>query len=101
PLFRAVAVDSSGRPGADASDAPFPLFFGTAGAAAAAPRELAMSAVTPNPSRGAIRLGLSVAKAVAVRATLVDIQSRTVQVLAEGSFQPGRYSLRWAGVTGR
>jgi hypothetical protein len=85
--YRLVATTSSGAR----------LVFGPVSAVAGAPAEFALGPATPNPARGAFRLGFAVARKAAVRLALLDVQGRTVDVLADGEFAPGRYSAAWDG----
>jgi hypothetical protein len=59
--------------------------------------ESAITQLGPNPARGPIEIGFAVARHERVRMSVLDIQGRIVDVLVDGAFRPGRYSLVWSG----
>ena len=63
------------------------------------PREFALHTLAPNPSRGAVQVGFSVAREARVRLTVLDVQGRRVAQLAHGVYRPGRYQAVWDGAT--
>ena len=75
--------------------------FGPVKGTAGAPQEFALSAVWPNPTRGAFSLRFSVARPTNVRLSVLDLQGREVSVLTEGAYRPGRYQADWDGRMGR
>jgi hypothetical protein len=89
--YRLVATTNSGAVGT----------FGPVSGAAEAIREFGLSGVWPNPSRGPLQMLFSVAKASSVKLSVLDVQGREVQVLASGSYRPGRYQVNWDGRTDR
>jgi hypothetical protein len=54
-----------------------------------------VSRLSPNPSSGATRIEYTVARQEAVRLSVLDVAGREVEVLAQGSLAPGRYSVVW------
>jgi hypothetical protein len=66
----------------------------TAGAVA-----FALGAPMPNPSAGMTRMAFTVARSAHVKLAVFDVQGRQVQVLAEGTFEPGRHEVEWDGHT--
>ena len=102
-----VAVDRSAEPGQtyfyrlvgtiSGAQAVFGPVKGTAGA----PREFALSAVWPNPTRGPLSLRFAVARQSNVRLSVLDLQGREVAVLTEGAYHAGRYQADWDGHTAR
>jgi hypothetical protein len=74
------------------------MFFGPV--VAELPGRVAVSGVSrvqPNPSRGETRIEYTVAHQEAVRLSVVDVAGREVEVLAQGSMAPGRYTVVWDG----
>ena len=59
--------------------------------------EFALSRVSPNPTRGRALVEYSVPVAARVKLSIVDLQGRIVDVLAEGVLSPGRYQSAWDG----
>ena len=59
--------------------------------------EFALSRVTPNPSNGPTRIDFAVARPASVRVSVVDAQGRTIAVVADGLYRPGRYQATWTG----
>ena len=79
--FRLVATDAKGAS----------AIYGPVSGVAGAPKALSLSSVWPNPTRGAMRMEFAVPKEMPVSlVVVVDVQGRTVQVLAKGSFAAGR-----------
>jgi hypothetical protein len=70
-----------------------PLAVGEPRAAA----RLALSAPSPNPSRGSARLTLDLAAPTAVDVTVYDLAGRRVAGLAHGTLAAGRHALAWDG----
>jgi hypothetical protein len=67
---------------------------GTAGVGgSAAPRELELSAPSPNPARGATRIAFGLPRAGRVRLSVYDAGGRLVRTLADGGREAGAYSL--------
>lgn len=66
-------------------------------------RESAITSVSPNPSTGATRIQLAVARSGRVRLTLVDIAGRQVATLVDADHVAGRLTAAWdgAGDSGR
>ena len=73
--------------------------FGPIPGSSGAPKEFALSAAWPNPSKGEVSLSFKVAKATHVKLGVVDLQGREVAVLANGEYVPGTYQARWSGRT--
>jgi len=85
--YRLVATTSTGTR----------LVFGPVSAVPGAPAEFALGAPAPNPARHGFRLEFAVARTAPVRLALLDVQGRTVDVLADAVFAPGRYAAAWDG----
>ncbi len=73
--------------------APLPTAAGPGALAA----RLALSAPTPNPSRGAVRLSLELPVASAVEAVVYDAAGRRVATLARGVRPAGTHVIAWDG----
>mgnify|MGYP003694256693 CR=1 FL=1 len=93
-----VARDGDGKVGQDESDGAFAITnrakLGVGGAGELA---FALTTVRPIPAAGPVRIGFTVARAANVRLSIVDLQGRTVAVLAEGPW--GRGGTRRFGST--
>jgi len=76
-----------------------PLTLAT-GAPASPNVRLALSAPTPNPSRGAVQLALELPRASAVDVVVYDATGRRVRDLAHGRFEAGPRVLAWDGHDG-
>jgi spore coat protein A, manganese oxidase len=85
--YRLVAVMSDGST----------MVFGPVRSAAVAAPAFALSAVSPNPSAGAVSLQYTVAKDTEVSLTVLDVQGREVTTLARGKHAAGQYSATWDG----
>jgi uncharacterized repeat protein (TIGR02543 family) len=59
--------------------------------------DFALGPPIPNPSRGALRVELSLPRASAVRLEMMDVQGREVARLADGTFTAGRHEVTWSG----
>jgi uncharacterized protein (UPF0303 family) len=94
--FKVVARDGDGKVGQDESDGAFAITnrakLGVGGAGELA---FALTTVRPIPAAGPVRIGFTVARAANVRLSIVDLQGRTVAVLAEGTMGAGRYEKVW------
>jgi immune inhibitor A len=60
---------------------------------------LMLEPVRPCPARGEARIGFTLARDAAVRLSVLDLQGRTVAVLATGTLSGGRHSIAWDGST--
>jgi hypothetical protein len=101
-LVRVVAKDGYGLTGADQSDATFAIFStSTAVDGPDVPGEFALARVWPNPAAGAFRVEFALARASAVRLSVVDPQGREVALLASGDYPAGRYVSVHGGATAR
>jgi len=103
----AIAQDRSAAPGA-------PTFYrlvvdlrqggkiieGPVSAAAAAVLVSDITLLSPNPAFGVTRIDFAVARAGAVRLSVLDIAGRERAVLARGVYPAGRHTLRWDGRIG-
>jgi hypothetical protein len=63
--------------------------------------EFALSRVTPNPTTGRTRIDFAVARETHVRLSVVDVQGRTMAMLADGLYTPGAYQATWTGESDR
>ena len=75
--------------------------FGPVKGTAGAPKEFALSAIWPNPSRGPVAMTFSVPRSAHVSLSVVDLQGREMSSLAEGQFKAGRYQINWDGRSDR
>jgi hypothetical protein len=60
-------------------------------------KEFSLDMVAPNPTMGALGINFAVAKPTHVHLSLVDVQGREVEVLADGEYGPGRYQAQFDG----
>ena len=58
---------------------------------------LALSAPSPNPARGAVRLDVTLDSSAQVEVIVFDAAGRRIHVLARGVLAPGRHPLAWDG----
>ena len=75
--------------------------FGPVKGTAGAPKEFALSAIWPNPSRGPVAMTFSVPRSAHVSLSVIDLQGRELSSLAEGQFKAGRYQINWDGRSDR
>ncbi len=61
------------------------------------PTRSALTDVSPNPSRGTVRIEYAIASPAQVRLSVHDLQGRLVARLAEGNREAGRYRVAWPG----
>ena len=61
---------------------------------------LALAAIAPNPTRAGARFAFSLPAAADVRLTIVDLQGRTVAVVADARYAAGRHTVAWDGHAG-
>lgn len=54
-----------------------------------------LAPVWPNPSHGVATIGWTVPRASDVRLTVLDVQGRQAETLANGNYPAGRYRVRW------
>jgi hypothetical protein len=52
----------------------------------------------PNPTRAAAQFRLDVASTRRMRVEIVDLEGRSVRLIADREFAPGRHDLRWDGM---
>ena len=60
-------------------------------------KEFSLDMVAPNPTKGAMGINFAVAKPTHVHLSLVDVQGREVEVLADGEYGAGRYHAQFDG----
>jgi trimeric autotransporter adhesin len=60
-----------------------------------------LTCLAPNPSSGTTRIEYVVAQREKMRLSVVDVAGRELEVLVEGSPEPGRYTVVWDGHRGR
>ncbi len=58
---------------------------------------LALASPSPNPARGAVRLGFTLERAGEARLAIVDAQGRRVAEPARGAFDAGAHDFTWDG----
>ena len=66
------------------------------GALLAEPLTFALAQNSPNPFRGATLIGFSLAERSRVKLIVVDVAGREVASLADGEWEPGRFTLNWS-----
>jgi hypothetical protein len=86
--YKLTAVDVHGNESAPTALLP----AGTLGVGEGAPRELALSAPAPNPTRGSARITLSLPRAGHVSLELLDTAGRRVRTLVDGDRAAGRWN---------
>jgi hypothetical protein len=92
-VLKVVAVDGAGNAGSDASDAPFTIGTPGLGVGGGPVTEIALSPVTPNPTRGGMHLSFALPREAFVHVGVVDLQGREVLTLAHGVHPAGRHAL--------
>lgn len=71
---------------------------GVAGPISAAPGALALSAPSPNPTLGPVRVAFALPRGASLaRASLYDVEGRLLRVLFERPLSPGEHEIRWDG----
>lgn len=65
--------------------------------APAVPHALRFGAPSPNPSRAAVRFGVSLPKDAKVTLEILDLQGRRIASVAPGSLAAGEHQLFWNG----
>jgi hypothetical protein len=73
--------------------------YGPVQGTAGAPREFALSAAWPNPTRAGMTMAITLPRASNVRLSVIDLQGREVALLADGALSAGRHEVRWDGRT--
>jgi hypothetical protein len=80
-------------------EGPTPIDGPVLATAAYVVRAFAIDAVSPNPSRGAVRIEYGVPAEAPVTLTILDLQGRVVATLADGPHAAGRHERVWSGRT--
>ena len=80
-------------------EGPTPIDGPVLATAAYVVRTFAIGAVSPNPSRGAVRIEYDVPAEAPVTLAILDLQGRVVTTLADGPHQAGRHERVWSGRT--
>ena len=93
---RATAHDTGCSTGADASDGNFAINDVT-GVGPAHPHVTALQPASPNPFRGNVALGFTLAQANAVQFDIFTVGGRRVKTVASGSFDAGDHDFTWDG----
>ena len=94
-----IKVEAAANIFYDVSDTDFTIVGNPAAVliSAETPRRLAITAVTPNPSHGFLRVEYAVPRTGFLRLTLMDVQGRVVATLVNGVLESGRYRTTWSG----
>jgi hypothetical protein len=75
-----------------------PVTFGPlSGVAGRAITEFGLTLVAPNPTTGPARFEFTAPRRADLRVSILDVQGREREVLADGAFTPGRHQLTWSG----
>ena len=96
-FLEVIAHDAAGNLGSAVSDSAFVIISTGEVSGQRAVAEFELPPVWPNPSRGPGHVSFAVPKTSHVRLTVQDIQGRVVAVLADGTFEAGRYQVTWDG----
>jgi hypothetical protein len=99
-FIKIVARDANGNEAFDVSDAAFSIIPRSTGVEAALPRDFALGAPFPNPSRGPSHMAYELPRAARVRLSVVDLQGRQIAVLEDGERAAGRFTAVWDGRLG-
>jgi DNA-binding beta-propeller fold protein YncE len=59
------------------------------------PAEFSLERVWPSPARGPVHVGFSLPRAAHTRVSVIDLQGRVVEVLADGVVEAGRHERTW------
>jgi hypothetical protein len=87
------ARDYAGSVGSDISDAGFTIANGALAVDPPPGTAFSLGPMAPNPVRSVSRLSYLVPRSARVRLTLLDVQGRELEVLADGEREAGRYTL--------
>jgi hypothetical protein len=89
--------------GATITRGPFWRFTtsGTVGVGGPIQGDFDLAPIRPNPMRGGGQISFTVPTKSVIRLSVFDLQGREVARLAEGSHEPGRYSVDWDGPSRR
>ena len=98
--LKVVSHDGAGSTGSDLSDSAFTILPHNTGVDDAPPADFMLAPVSPNPSTRGARIEYTVARAVPVRLSVLDLSGRVIAVLADGVRAPGRYRVSWPGTDG-
>jgi hypothetical protein len=111
PIVAEVSSDGSGKAALDhTAAADHDYWYRLAGrlhdrvAVIGAPIEVAMMApaasglrsITPNPALGSVHIEFDLARDGRIELDVLDVQGRTVNVLASGPWKAGPHSLNWS-----
>lgn len=96
-LIRVTAKDAALNSSQDLSDAAFSI-AGSAGVNDGPVTEFALSSLTANPTRAALRFAFALPREASVHLGVHDVQGRELLVLADGTFPAGRHSVDGTGV---
>jgi hypothetical protein len=96
PHARVRVVDAQLQNRLAASAADFTI-QATTGVDERLPQVAALTVAGPTPTRGAVRLVLSLPAPVTARIEVLDVTGRRVRTLAGGAFAAGRHGLDWDG----
>jgi hypothetical protein len=94
-LFKVVAYDAAGNDNSDESDAVFEIIAGPTDVEIAEIPDFELSRISPNPASGPAAIEYAVAREAKVRLSVLDVQGRVVDVLADEVKPPGRYRAVW------
>jgi subtilisin family serine protease len=87
-FYRLVATPRTGQP----------MTFGPLRAdAGSSILAFALGRAFPNPSTGVTTIEFAVPRRSDLRISVLDVQGREVELLAEGTYAPGRYQATWSG----
>jgi beta-lactamase superfamily II metal-dependent hydrolase len=96
-LVRLTAFDASSNQAVDLSDAPFHLTAGALGVPDGAALRFALAPPVPNPTRGDVVFGFTLAAPAATRLEVLDVTGRRVWAAPAAGLAAGEHAVRWDG----
>ncbi|HTO92519.1 MAG TPA: T9SS type A sorting domain-containing protein [Candidatus Sulfotelmatobacter sp.] len=96
-VLEVIARDSTGLVGTAISDSAFAIASGNTAVGQQVVREFALDRVSPQPVRGAAHIRFELPREASIRLTVLDVQGRVIEVLADGSAGAGVHEVAWAG----
>ncbi len=95
--MRVYLFDNHGVMGYDGSDAAFHITQAAAGTGGITPKVHALYQNSPNPFRGATRIGFDLPAPSRVELTIFDVSGRAVRSFTPGELPAGNFKITWDG----